>query len=372
MPHSPPSPSVALRRLRKVFLIFFIWGLAGMVFSVNYWMAMKGRGEDTPFLELARREIPLYLVWAALSFAVLVLVRRHPLGSPSLVGLLVHIGCSLLFALVNVGVYLPLFAMSYLQPMAEARAGVELPYWAVFKVATQMYLPFSILLYWVTAAAYSALYFRNRLRVQELQASQLESQLSAARLEALKMQLQPHFLFNTLHSVAALARAGRSQEVVSVVAGLSDLLRRVLDSGQEGEVPLEEELRFVDRYLEIEGIRFQDRLRIERELDPQCTRAVVPALIIQPILENAFRHALEADPEAGLLILRSRRQGDELWIEVVDDGPGPPSSNGDGIGLQNVRHRLAEHYGQSATVEMFRAPGKGCCVRLRLPWSLFE
>ncbi len=368
-----PAKSTIDPRLRRVLLVFGIWTLIGSVFTVNYWMASEARGESTSFLETAAREMPLYLLWAVLTFPLAVVVRRHPLGRKSWYSVGVHVGSSLLFSLTNILVYLPVFAMSFLLERARGMHGEDLTYGAVFVVAVQLYLPYSMMLYWATAAAQSALHYRERLRKQEVQASALAGQLSAARLDALKMQLQPHFLFNTLHSVGALARSGRSDEVVSVVTGLSDLLRRVLAAGQASEVTLAEELRFVDRYLEIEGLRFQDRLVVARELDPASLDALVPSLILQPLVENAMRHAIEADADAGRLLLRSRRDGDQVVIEVEDDGPGPgagihKAGGNEGIGLANVRARLAEFYGDAASLELVSAQVSGTLARLRLPW----
>ena len=213
----------------------------------------------------------------------------------------------------------------------------------------------------------------QRLSEKEVQAATLESQLSEARLNALKMQLQPHFLFNTLHSIGALARTGRGEEVVRVVTGLSDLLRRVLTAGGGQLVLLEEELDFVDRYLEIEGLRFQDRLRVTREIAPDVLDAQVPNLILQPLVENAIRHGISVLPKSGRVELRASRRGEQLVIEVRDDGPGPGGPPmGGGIGLANVRGRLEELYGSRAQLELVHdtwgeTGGTGTCARLSLP-----
>jgi hypothetical protein len=213
--------------------------------------------------------------------------------------------------------------------------------------------------------------FYRRYRERELVASQLRTQLAQAQLQALRMQLNPHFLFNAMNTIAMQVRRSANDDAVRMLAGLSDLLRYMLEDTRPTEVPLAEELVFIERYLAIEQVRFQDRLRIEMDIAPATTQALVPTLILQPLVENAIRHGISRRAQAGRLTIRSRRTDDELILEVEDDGPGLSSdstpSPGTGLGLRNTRARLAQLYGERCAVDLEDRPGGGARVTLRFP-----
>jgi two-component system, LytTR family, sensor kinase len=200
-------------------------------------------------------------------------------------------------------------------------------------------------------------------------AAALETQVVQARLGALKMQLQPHFLFNTLNAVVSLVRARRGREAEDTLAHLSDLLRWVLDDREQQEVPLARELEYVRLYLAVERVRFADRLRVDLRIAPDALDAAVPHLCLQPIVENAIRHGIEASASAGEIVIAAERKGAMLVVAVEDDGPGfrslrPPV----GIGLANTRLRLAELYGDRASMTMANALEGGAIVTLTLPY----
>ena len=204
-------------------------------------------------------------------------------------------------------------------------------------------------------------------------ASALETQVVQARLGALKMQLQPHFLFNTLNAVVSLVRARRGREAEDTLAHLSDLLRWVLDDSEHQEVPLARELEYVRLYLAVERVRFADRLRVEMRIAPDALDAAVPHLCLQPIVENAIRHGIEASATAGELVISARRQAGMLELIVEDDGPGLRSMRQPvGIGLANTRLRLAELYGDRAALTLANALDGGAIVTLTLPFRECE
>ena len=181
--------------------------------------------------------------------------------------------------------------------------------------------------------------------------AQLETRLVRASLDALKMQLHPHFLFNTLNSITSLIRNNRAREAEDVVAGLGELLRRSLDHRQEAKETLERELEFLQRYLAIESIRFQDRLRVEFDIAPKCLPALVPGLMLQPLVENAMKHGISRDPAARLLRISAARDGTRLILTVYNDGPPLPKDDAAinrGIGVQNTVTRLQMLYGDEA------------------------
>jgi two-component system, LytTR family, sensor kinase len=217
------------------------------------------------------------------------------------------------------------------------------------------YLPFAAAIYGVIVAIDSA--------------ARLQTQLARAELVALRANLQPHFLFNALHSVGALVRARDEDNTVRVIAELSDLLRAQLRRDAPDEVPLRDEIAFVERYLAIEQVRFRDRLRVCWEIAPDTTDAVIPRLLLQPLAENAIRHGIGKLSTAGLVAIASKRRGDWLEVAVTDDGPGP-SANGNpgGIGLATARARLRHAYGPQADVTLSRAEGGGAIALARLPF----
>ena len=236
------------------------------------------------------------------------------------------------------------------------------------------HLSTNLLAYGAVVGIVYATDFYRRFRERELLASQLAAQLAQARLSALRMQLNPHFLFNTMNTIAMQVRKAANDDAVRMLAGLSDLLRYMLEDSRPSEVPLSEELAFVQRYLAIEQVRFQDRLRIEVDAAPGTANALVPTLILQPLAENAIRHGISRRSQAGRIVIRARRAGDHLLLEVEDDGPGLSSdltpAPGTGLGLKNTRARLEQLYGNDQALDLTDAPAGGAWVTIRLPYRV--
>lgn len=239
------------------------------------------------------------------------------------------------------------------------------------------YLP--LMIYCMTIfALYAVSYYRQwragQLITGELQVAnaRLETRLVRASLDALKMQLHPHFLFNTLNSITSLIRTGRTREAEDVVAGLGELLRRALEHRQEALDTLEHELEFLRRYFEIESIRFQDRLQVEYDIADECLTAQVPCLMLQPLVENAMKHGISREPTARLLRISARREKDRLVLSVYNDGPQLPRDEllgSSGIGVQNTRARLHMLYGDEARFELRDQPPCGVLARLTFPFT---
>ncbi|HEX7150595.1 MAG TPA: histidine kinase [Thermoanaerobaculia bacterium] len=226
----------------------------------------------------------------------------------------------------------------------------------------------------VLAVGYAREYFlRDQDRQREsmtlqARAAQLEAQLAHARLDALRMQINPHFLFNTLHAISALVERDPSG-VRRMIARLSDLLRHTLSSRGAEEVALREELAFLQKYLDIMEVRFQGRLRVTQKIAPETLEALVPNFILQPIVENALEHGVGRTGDANIE-LGARRDGDDLLLHVRDEGPGLGDSSVSGVGLTNTRARLAELYGDAASVVIASADGGGVTAELRLPFHV--
>jgi LytS/YehU family sensor histidine kinase len=195
--------------------------------------------------------------------------------------------------------------------------------------------------------------------------------VATARLGALKAQLQPHFLFNTLNAIVVLVRQQKGRQAEETLARFSDLLRAVLADMDAQEVPLSRELEYLRLYLSIEQVRFPDRLRVQIDVDPELLDAAVPHMALQPLVENAIRHGIGRRSTSGVIAIRALREGASLQIEVSDDGPGfqqEGAPGGMGLGLANTRARLEQLYGGQAELRTGNAPGGGARAVLVLPY----
>jgi two-component system LytT family sensor kinase len=219
----------------------------------------------------------------------------------------------------------------------------------------------------------------RKYRDRELVASQLAretSELQAlharARLDALRMQLHPHFFVNTLNTLSALVLKGDQHTAQRVIARLGDLLRVALATSSTQQVSLATELEFADSYLELEQLRLGDRLQIVRDIEPEARRAMVPSLILQPLIENAIRHGIAPRSAAGRLVIDARREDSSLVVRIRDSGAGfvaGAATRGTGVGLENVRARLAALYGDSASLVTANAPEGGAVVTISMPFQ---
>ena len=226
-----------------------------------------------------------------------------------------------------------------------------------------------LITYWVLLGALRGIESQRRLRDERLRNSLLETQLVQSQLQTLRVQLQPHFLFNTLNAISALALADPMQARL-MISRLSDFLRLTLEERNTQQVPLSRELEFLECYLGIQQVRFQDRLVTHMDVAGDSTRALVPNMILQPLVENALRHGLLDKPERGTLRIATRRDGDRLHVQIEDDGLGlPPGGPKDGIGLGNTRTRLDMLFGDLATLELSRRDDGGTRVELRFPYQ---
>jgi LytS/YehU family sensor histidine kinase len=223
----------------------------------------------------------------------------------------------------------------------------------------------NLLSYLVIYVTVLAVGFALRTRAQMARQREV---LAQARLDALRRQIEPHFLFNSLNAVVSLIREGRNDDAIQVTVELGDLLRRVLDESERQLVPLFEELDFLGKYLDIQKVRFGDRLAIAIDRAPDLAMAQVPALLLQPLAENAIKHGIGRRIEGGQLDIRVARAQDRLTIAVENDGPPLPPSREDGIGLANIRARLHSLYGEEAGLDIAdSAPGR-VLVTVSLPY----
>ena len=338
------------RRARQLWLLGVLtWvTLALMSAAQNAtWRALTGR--PIAWLAIVPNSLADWGTCGLFTPAFYWMVRRFPIrGERWWARFPIHLGASLVFVLLKVSIYAPLFNL--LNP-DEPRTFSMILFGGFYA---------DMLAYWAAVGVIHAIEYYRESRERELEATRLA-------LENLRAQLQPHFLFNTLQSISTLIH--RDQAAADrMLTDLSDLLRLSLRTTASQEVPLREELGFLDRYLDIMRVRFGDRLVIDVAADTAVREALVPSLVLQPIVENAITHGMADRPDIGHVAVRARRDGNALWLEVSDDGPGLSAASGDGngIGLANTRERVARLYGDAGKVELI-ANG-GLTVRISLPY----
>lgn len=221
--------------------------------------------------------------------------------------------------------------------------------------------------FWCVIAAVHALVFHQRVREREALTARLQVRLSEAQLDALTARLHPHFLFNTLQGISTLVY--RDPAGADAMLGhLSTLLRRALARGQGHEVPLADELAFLEEYLAIVQVRFGDRVRVTRAIEDAARAGLVPQLLLQPLVENAIEHGIARRAGSGTIAIEARREAGELRIVVRDDGPGMTGPAAEGLGLGSTRLRLEELYGSAGRLQLDPPPGGGLAVTVVLPW----
>lgn len=228
-------------------------------------------------------------------------------------------------------------------------------------------LPWSVFMYFtVLGCVYAFTYYRES-RERESQQARLAAQLAEARLGALRMQLHPHFLFNSLNAITVLVRDQKVREASRMLELLSSLLRHVLQIGQRQWITLDEEIRFLEQYLEIEQVRFSDRLKVLWSIDTAVRDALVPEFILQPIVENAVRHGVAKRSDAGVIEISARESDSDVVLSVQDNGPGYYPTTDAGMGLSNTRARLETLFGEAGRLEIINTEEGGVIVIIRFP-----
>lgn len=315
-------------------------------------------------------KVPLVngLIFATLSPVVLLLALRFPIDRTNWRSrVLFYVGGAIIFTVIHVTTRMLVY------PVIDSMTKQPFPVgWSLFWRLFLYNMPDDCFSEFLSVAIIAhMIWYYQESRSRELRASQLETRLAQAQLRALKSQLQPHFLFNTLHSVSALMLTN-VQAADAMLARLSDLLRLSLENNSVQETTLNREMQFVEGYLEIEKMRFGDRLQVRCELKPETLDANVPHLLLQPLVENAIRHGACRSVSGGEVWITATRENDDLIIEVGDNGPGfspnPEWKAKHGLGLHATRERLQVFYGARQRLEIQSAPGHGTTVRVRLPF----
>lgn len=352
------------RRWLRITIYFAIWVVLGALATTTSYQFRRMWGRDVTWAAVARVQFTFYACWAlVLTPIILWVCRRYPIEKTDLPKrLVIHLSTALFLVVLDATLRLPFHHLVY--PKEKVQIG-----WKLYGAYLLGEGYDDVWMYAVIAFLFHAYLYYRRYIDRERRASQLEAQLARAQLDMLKMQLHPHFLFNTLHSISALMH--RDVEAADkLITRLSDLLRMTLENSDQQEIPLSRELEFLKGYLEIEQTRFQDRLTVRYDVDPACLDGRVPTLILQPIVENAVRHGIAPNSRPGLVEIAAHRANGRLTLSVTDNGSGilNTANHGTGLGLANVQTRLKSHYGAQHRFEVTSPFGGGTSVMLELPF----
>jgi len=364
------------RDLRNYPLYFLLWTVLGL-FHFSQGLTVRLVSHDpTPWWHYLLAWLSGVYIWALLTPAILWFGRQFPIERGNwFLRVALHLLLSAGFSVFELSLESALYSRMHLFPllMKDFRG----------TLAQLLVRGFhgGVLNYWIVLGVqWGVLYYRRyqegsrEVLKFELRASELQSQLMSARLNALKMQLQPHFLFNTLNAITVLVRQQKGKDAEQMLGHLSDLLRGVLEDVDVQEVSLRRELEYLQLYLAIEQVRFPDRLRVEISADSATQEASVPQLILQPIVENAIRHGIGRSSSAGRILISASTINGTVELRVQDDGPGlsPNDSSEEGIGLANTRARLQQLYGQDARLEIENCDRGGVVVTMNIPFHQFH
>jgi len=353
------------------------WTLVAAIFAGHNYLSAAADGRPVTFLQAAWWSVAEWYTWALLTPLVVSIVRRtSPPERPTARGLATLTVLGLAVAALQVALE---YGADRAAVLLSGDPDVTVRVWLSgglrgaaldFTYLLPRKIGFSVVTFWALVIVVSAADYYRLYRDRELRAARLEGALAAAQLRALQAQLQPHFLFNTLNTIASLIPED-PVAAEEMVESLGELLCAALRDAGRDEVPLAQELELLDQYLRIQERRFQDRLRVRRAFRAELADALVPPLLLQPLVENAIRHGVASRPGGGTVTVRTDRSDDSLLLTVEDDGPGfGPQAAGSaprGVGLANTRARLEQLYGPVAALETGNRPGGGAYVGVRLP-----
>ncbi len=346
----------------------FIWLVPTLLSATTSYAFTRLTGNPVSFWSALVINVPIWYFWALATPLIFWLGRTARIGWPvSVAAILLHLAASILAAFADVASGMSIAALlgvTSLGDHALQRYLLNFMSWLLTGVLT----------YWTVLGAGYALEFDRKYQRQQLRSSELAAQLARAELAALRNQLHPHFLFNTLNTAVSLVRVDRTETAVKVLTSLSDILRRLLRNAPDQEITLREELAFLNAYVAIEKIRFPDRLTVDISAGDDVMGALVPNLLLQPLVENAIRYGIGQRRAAGHIDVSARRHNDQLILQVRDDGPGlpdewMPSATG-GVGLANTQGRLQQMYGPLHEFMLGNTADGGAEVTIVIPFGL--
>ncbi len=350
-------------RPARVLLVGF-WLLPAAVATLGLRLVPSRLNPDLTLVEIFVAQLLIWLPWALWSSVIMAVGDRVPLERGNVArAVAVHLPLS---ALVICAQILVIWGVTVSVGMNEPR-GLE----SMIVLGVRQYGDLLMVIYWGVVAVHAGVRWHGRWQEESLRAARLREDLAQASLQALRAQLNPHFLFNAMNSVVTLI-ARDANAAREMLVRMSELLRATLAAGDAQETTLAQELELTARYLELEQVRFADRLTVEWRIDGELAEWRVPAFALQPLVENALRHGLAQRTEPGTVLISARADDAALELMVRDDGPGPgrapkPERNGSGIALGNLRSRLERLYGSEATLALRARPEGGTDAVVRIP-----
>jgi LytS/YehU family sensor histidine kinase len=356
----------------KWVILFGFWTFFSFLYANQiYFEMLHNPRMHHSWWRIAFWQLVVWYLWGALTPLILRLGQRFPCEGPKwFKGLMVHLPAAMILAAVHIAAATVIKMI--IRPF-DVWSDTN-PFLVQYRAELSNFFLFDFFIYWAILGVGYAFDYRERYRERESLASQLKAQLAEAQLESLKMQLHPHFLFNTLHTISGLVRTGERQPAVNMISGLSNLLRRALDNADEHEVPLREELKFTELYLDIQKVRFSDRLTVRMEIAPETLDARVPNLLLQPLVENAIRHGISLNDSPGTITINTYSNDGLLHIKIGDNGPGLQSGwrmeESEGIGLANTSERLKHLYGSEHRFDLRNGAEGGLTVAITIPFRV--
>ena len=353
----------------KWLAVVAMWAVLGVIYAAPIYVEVRLEQHGHTAWRIFSWGILTWAAWAPLTPAMVWLARRYSLvGETWKRNLGVHLPAFLVLSAIHsaAATAVTLWIMPF-----DNMGDSPKEFWPRFLGRVPGSFGSDLLVYGAVIGVFYAIDYYRKYREREFLASRLEAQLATAQLDALRMQLHPHFLFNTLNNIVGLVRDNKNSAAVSMLVGLSDLLRHTLEHSSRHEVELREEINFIKLYLSIQEMRFSDRLRIELDIDPRTTKALVPNLILQPLTENALRHGVGRSADSGLVGIRSAAEDGHLRLTVYDEGAGLPDDwqlkGSAGIGLANTAARLQQLYDNDHEFDIRNRDGGGVEVVIVMP-----
>ena len=338
------------------------WAFLGLVLSLEIYFNERAEMGWSDFWGVSISQFGRAAMWACLAPFILMLRVRVPLRSGHWFG-------GILFHIVFSFIVMATYYLGRIEAYAVLYSPEPGGFWAT---ATRSFFGHNLVdmaYYWAVIAFGYAMELQRRFRNEEIRAAQLENRLIEAELKALREQLKPHFLFNTLNTVSVMVRDGKNEMAVTLIARLGSLLRMSLDGNHKNETTLRVEMDFLERYIEIQKARFSDRLTVDIAVEEAALSVPVPWLLLQPIVENAILHGVAPKDGPGRVDIMGHIEGGFLRLEVRDDGPGLPDNRRvvEGTGLANTRERLSKIYGAGGRMTVHSRPTGGISVEISIP-----
>lgn len=350
--------------------VFIFWTLIGAIAAVQEYVAIETRGAEVSLLRIIITNLPIYF-WAIATPLIFYLGRKFLLSDKQkwMIVLPVHLILSLVFAAVYLGIVAVTTEAMRDEPLLLKNV------WGYFQYRFGRAFHVSVLTYWAVLGFGFALDFYKRLQMREIQSAKtelkLETQLVQAKLDALKMQLNPHFLFNTLNTVSAIM-SDDLKGARRMIARLSELLRINLETSHQQKISLKEELDLLNLYLDIERERFKEKLEIKLDVPTDVWECKVPHFILQPLVENAIKHGIANNKTKGIIEISAKKTGNYLQIQLDDNGAGFSENSENGVGLSNTEERLEKLYGEEFELILSDSETGGVSVLLKVPFEIGE